>query len=67
MFFLNRFQMESYLWDFYNPNINKGRVLKKQRYGGGFLKGFSKVMTILANEVIITGPIGPVISIWLTR
>ena len=31
--------------------------------GPGFSKDFSKVMTILANEVIIAGPIGPAIYI----
>ena len=35
--------------------------------GGGFSKDFSKVKTILANEVIIAGPIGPAISIWLAQ
>ena len=33
--------------------------------GPGFSKDFSKVMTILTNEVIIAGPIGPAINIWL--
>ena len=35
--------------------------------GPGFSKDFSKVMTILANEVIIAGPMGPAINIWLAR
>ena len=35
--------------------------------GGGFSKDFSKVMTILANETIIAGPIGPAINIWLAQ
>ena len=35
--------------------------------GGGFSKDFSKLMTILANEVIIAGTIGPAINIWLAR
>ena len=30
----------------------------------GFSKDLSKFKTILANEVIIAGPIGPAISIW---
>ena len=33
----------------------------------GFSKDFSKVKTILANEVIIDGPICPAINIWLAR
>ena len=35
--------------------------------GRGFSKDFSKVMTILANEVIISGPIGPRIISWPYR
>ena len=35
--------------------------------GCGFSKDFSKVMTILANEVIIAGPIRPAINIWLAH
>ena len=35
--------------------------------GPGFSKDFNKVMTILANEIIIAGPIGPAMNIWLVR
>ena len=35
--------------------------------GSGFSKDFSKVKKILSNEVMIAGPIGPVINIWLAQ
>ena len=35
--------------------------------GPEFSKDFRKVMTILANEVIIAGPIGPAINISLAK
>ena len=35
--------------------------------GAGCSKDLSKFKTILANEVINTGPIGPAISIWLAQ
>ena len=35
--------------------------------GCGFSYDFSKVKTNLVNEVIIAGPIGPAITIWLAR
>ena len=42
--------------------------IKKYIYlGVDFQKDFSKFKTILANEVIIAGPVGPAINIWLTR
>ena len=48
-------------------SLNLTYFLVYLKSGGGFSKDFSKVMTILANEVMIAGPIpGTAINIWLT-
>ena len=42
-------------------------LLWEKTSGPGFSEDFSKVKTILANEVIIAGPFGPAIDTWHER